>query len=105
MLQYAATMAMSVQTLVREDEMGPGIHAEAWAGLAWVTEAKVDTPKHKARTQMMHERARKPVPEDVQPGLAIAPGWCFVESRDERENIVVWLFESVLYTGLCSILL
>jgi hypothetical protein len=55
-----------------------------------MTETRMGTPKHKA-TQMMHERARKPVPEDMHPALATGPGWCFAESRDERrENIVVW---------------
>jgi hypothetical protein len=51
---------MRVQTLARGYEMGPGSHAVAWVGLAWITEARMGTPKHKARTQMMHERARKP---------------------------------------------
>jgi hypothetical protein len=55
-----------------------------------MNEARMGTPKHKARTQRMHERARKPVPDDVQPALATGPGWCFAEKRDERrENIVV----------------
>jgi hypothetical protein len=70
-------------------------------GLAWVTEMRVDAPKHKARTQMMHERASKPF---VQPVLATGPGWCFGDNSDERgENIVVVGSRKFLCTQRCVV--
>jgi hypothetical protein len=42
--------------------MGPRSLAVAWLGLVVMKEARMDTPKHKARTQMMHEEPEIPVP-------------------------------------------
>jgi hypothetical protein len=87
-------MAISVVVLIRGMEMGLGSRAVAWLELAWMwmTEARMDTPKHKARTQRMHEKPRKPVIGGLQPALATGPGCCFFEKRDERRvNIVVFV--------------
>jgi hypothetical protein len=59
----------------------------AWLGLAWMVEVR--TPRHKARTQIKHERPRNPVPKEVQAAPAFGPGCCFAVNREKSREAMV----------------
>jgi hypothetical protein len=54
-----------------------------------MVEARTERPRHKARTQMKHDKPMKPFEEVVQAALATWPGCCFAENKEEsQENMV-----------------